>query len=363
MSARTAHLTIAFICSIVLPTHLSSAKDLETVRFDAPAIVVAELVNPDVVTEPTTGGKLVRLRIAVSTRVDAHFAGQVSEFTVEFLSPTHTMRMLDYWPKHEVYSDVEGNISIERSLENGQAAGVNLSASYEPWVRGGAKLDSQVKTNLHQRFAQKPQLQLLASSGTMQRGYGVFFKFRPGPVATLDGTREVAFLAEVPTSWRADMLQVIMRASGSPHRSSQHNSNQSSALGSCRLWTIVHLEGDAVAAAQAQRLVIREQNLRAMAASSQSQVTKSALPSVWHKIGAAFDVVEPRIPADYLNDILFASRNIFRDHPVTNHLPVNLRVAVLDYWEDREQLMQLASSQRIVARPTFPSTLTQAQHN
>ncbi|MCA9133688.1 MAG: hypothetical protein KDA45_11055, partial [Planctomycetales bacterium] len=270
------------------------AEATEVVGFDAPAMVVAEPINPAVVELPTMGGDLVRLRIPLSTFISPDFRGSVDEYVVEIESSYQTMRVLDFWPKSEVYTAIEGTVSVESSQLNEDNLQFNLSASYEPLARGSAQGDFQRKSHVQESYQRKPPMQILTSSGTIRRGFGVFFKFRPGPMPVLEGVRDIAILAEVPRGWRADMLQVRMRAvgQGSSYRSRLQD------LGEARLWMTTHREGDGAAAAQVRRYVTQERALRSLAASSQGQVQQKSLPTFWHKLGATLDVVEPRIPGD-----------------------------------------------------------------
>ncbi len=313
------------------------AGEATAVTFDAPAIVIAEAINPAVVEVPTMGGDLVRLRIPVSTFQSAEFRGQAHEYVVEIESPHQSLRVLDFWPKSEVYSDIEGTVSVESARQQDNNLNFNLSGAYEPFGRGSVQGDFHNKSNVQERYQRKPAMQVLASSGTIRRGYGVIFKFRPGPLPVLEGVRDVAILAEVPRGWRADMLQVTMRAVGV-----QHNSSRPQSLGEARLWMTTHREGDQAAAAAATRYVTQERALRALAASNQGRVDDKALPTFWHKLGASLDIIDPKIPSDYLSQVIFGMSNQYYDNATTNRLPVDLRVAVLDYWDVRNSLVSLA---------------------
>ena len=66
------------------------------VSFDAPAMAVAVPVNPETVTAPLTGGKLVRVRIPVSTFLSPAFEGVVNEYVVEIHCPQQSMRVVDF---------------------------------------------------------------------------------------------------------------------------------------------------------------------------------------------------------------------------------------------------------------------------
>ncbi len=313
----------------------------EVVRLDVPAMVVAEPINPAVVESPTLGGKLFRIRIPVSTFIASQFRGQVSEYCIEVTSPQQTTRVVDFWPKMELYSDVHGTVAIQSSYHKDSHFAFKVSGGYEPFVRGNAEGQVNERKDIQQSYQKKPSMQVLTAAGTANRGYGVFYKFRPGPVSQLEGEREVAILVEVPQTWRADLLRVTMRAVGN-----DASGDRVLSLGECSLWSTVHQEGDQAAAALAHRYVTQERGLRALAASSQRAVEEKSLPTVWHKVGAALEVVEPKIPDDYLQNVLFAAPSQGWDRPQNarpiDRLPVDLRIAILDYWDARDRLLRLA---------------------
>ncbi len=304
------------------------------VSFDAPAVVIAEPINPDVVEQPTMGGDLVRLRIPVSTFQSPEFRGAVQEYIIEIDSPSQTLRVLDFWPKSELYSDIEGTVSVQRTQQSESNFNFNVSAAFEPIGRGAAQGEMHKQSSQQESFERKPPMQILSASGTIRRGYGVFFKFRPGPFPVLEGVRELAILAEVPPGWRADMLQIYMRAVGTTAHATRPQT-----LGESRLWMTTHREGDRAAATAATRYVNQERALRSLAAAKQSQVASQALPTMWHKLGASLDIIDPKIPRDYLAQVVFGARNEYYDNPSTNRLPVDLRVAILDYWDVRNALI------------------------
>jgi hypothetical protein len=306
-----------------------------TVAFDAPAIVVAERVNPEVVSVPLTGGDLYRLKIAVSTYIAPEFRGAISEYSFELHSPMQSMRVLDFSPKNETYTQFEGTVKVDSHQKKDEQFNFNLAAGYPGVGNLAASGDYQNHLNVQESYTKKPPMQLLTSSGTIYQGYGVFFKFRPGPVDVLEGSKEIAILIEVPKGWRADLLQVSMTAVGSIGSSRQQLLSQS------RLWITTHREGDGAAAAQAQAYVRHERHLRGVAASKQREVNDRSLPTFWHKAGAALQIVDARIPKDYLTRVIFGRANPRFDDG-SGRLPVDLRVAILDYWDQRGNLLSLS---------------------
>lgn len=312
----------------------------EIVRFDVPAIAIAEPMDPSLAQQPTMGGNLLRLRIPVSTFISPNFQGTISEFIVEIISPQQSLRVIDYWPKTELYSDIQGTISVEDQRQKDQHFAFNVSGAYEPFGRGSAQGDFKSHANVEERYQRRPPMQLLTSSGTIHRGYGVFFKFRPGNVPVLEGDREIALLLEAPRGWRGDLLQVAMHAVG--HVGGGMGNSRPQNLGGAKMWVATHFAGDQEASMAARRYVTREQAVRSMASSSGHAIEERATPTLFHKVGVALDVIEPKIPRDFLMQILFGAQDQYFNE-ATSRLPVDLKVAALDYWDERSRLMSLAS--------------------
>lgn len=307
--------------------------------FDLPALVVAQPVNPAVVESPTMGGPLLRLKIPVSTFISPEFRGSVTEYSVELHSPGQTLRIVDFWPKNETYSEYEGTVKVEASRQKQEHFNFDLAAAYPTVGQARASGDYRNQLNVEESYQRRPPMQTLTSSGTIRQGFGAFYKFRPGPIDVLEGSREIALLVEAPIGWRADMLEAWMTAVGT----AEPNSHRVHVLGQTRLWVTTHQEGDGAAAAQALAYVRHERALRGLAVSKHHDVQQRSMPTILHKVGAALDVIPQRIPEDYLERALFGAENTRFDHG-TQRLPVDLRVAILDYWEARDRLLSMSHS-------------------
>lgn len=328
-------LTVGFSLFLLLATCVQAFAG-NPVAFDVPAIVVAQRINPTVVTQPTLGGDLYRLNIVVSTYNAPDYRGSINEYAIELLSPTQSLRVVDFWPKNETYTELEGTVKVDSHRTKDEHFNFNVGASYPGVGSANANGDYRNQLNVEESYTRKPPMQTLTSSGTLHQGYGVFFKFRPGPVDVMEGSKQVAVLVEVPRGWRADLLQVVMTAAGVP----EGNSRQQ-VLSQSRLWITTHREGDGAAAAQAQAYVQQERHLRGVAASAHHEVEKRSLPTFWHKAGAALNVVDSRIPEDYLTRVIFGRTNrSFSDG--SGRLPVDVRVAILDYWDQRDGLLVMS---------------------
>ncbi|RMF39030.1 MAG: hypothetical protein D6753_14745 [Planctomycetota bacterium] len=340
MRMDRACLCLVLICRLAVHAGSSVAED--AVTFDLPAIVPAQEVVLSEVSLPMHRGKLVRLSLPVSTALAAGFTGRVTEYVVEIEAPNRTMQVVDFWPRNELVTTVAGNVTVEKSVQNEQSVGVSLLSTQSPQVKNGVNGEVAGKESVLTRYEQKPPVHQLTSSGTIQRASGVFFKFRAGPVGLADGMRDVAMLVVVPQQWRADLLEVRMRAVGTRHRAS----HELQTIGEARAWVSVYREGDWEAAAAAEHFAQSERHLRSVATAQQKKIEQQALPTVFHRIGAALDVVRPRIPSDFIAQVLFGPPSQYLEGSL-HRLPVEVRVAVLDFWDARSTMIELATSGRL----------------
>jgi|694.fasta_scaffold00058_10 hypothetical protein len=334
-------------CLVVISSSPATAQKL-SVAFDVPALVVAQPVNPAVVQSPTMGGPLLRLKIPVSTFISPEFRGAVTEYSIELYSPGQTLRVVDFWPKNETYTEYEGTVTVESSRQKQEHFQFDLAAAYPTVGHARVSGDYRNHLNVEESYQRKPPMQTLTSSGTIRQGFGAFYKFRPGPIDVLEGSREIALLVEAPAGWRADMLQAWMTAVGT----TDSGSGRVHVLGQSRMWVTTHQEGDGAAAAQAIAYVRNERTLRGLAASRHNDVQQRSMPTLLHKVGAALDMVPQRIPQDYLERALFGPESPRFDEG-TQRLPVDLRVAILDYWEARSRLLSMAQSSTTLNAPAI----------
>ncbi len=287
--------SIASVACLSFASNVSSAGAPQAVAFDAPAIVVAEPLDASVHNSPSTGGTFLRLKITVSTMIHPEYRGNIDELVVSIDSPSLALRVIDFWPKTEMYSQVQGTITVANEMQRNQNFAFNVAGGYEPFVRGNANGDFHSKQQVQENYQRQPPMQLLTSSGTVNRGYGAFFKFRPGPTPVLEGDRELALLVEAPAGWRADLLHVSMQAVG--QASNGFGGVEKQTLGSTELWTAAHLLGDEEAAGRARRYMSTEQAVRRLASTNSHTIQQRRYPLCFTKLVQRWMWCNPRFLA------------------------------------------------------------------
>jgi hypothetical protein len=192
-------------------------------------------------------------------------------------------------------------------------------------------------------------MQMIAAAGTVDRNTGVYFKLLASPQETLEGSKAFDIVFEVPSHWRAGLMLVSAEAYG--RTDSRH---ERAKLANHRFMVAAYQEGDVSAGQQAYAYAASENQLRLVADSMATEIDRRKYPTPVHKLGAALDVYEPKIPQTWLEQVIYSRDEVYPTSPL-NRLPVDVRVAILDYLEAKRIVEQLSSttSAQATARNTI----------
>lgn len=192
---------------------LAARADPPRVHFDMPYTIACREVTPPGFAEANRGQKLVEARLEISSLLTAGKERDLVQYFVRIESLQRTLSIVDYLPKTIHESRLAAPVQVQATTEKSASLGINLSGKYEPLSAGfsagiGQKNSSSVKYEL------LPPLETVAASGTLLRGQAVFFKLQASPRQLLEGSRQYAFVARVPATWRADYIRVRCEAKG-----------------------------------------------------------------------------------------------------------------------------------------------------
>jgi hypothetical protein len=244
-----------FIVPFMLLVGCCASSFGESIRFDVPA--TAEGVLTD---DPNSGDqKTVQFVIPISATFDDDRRIEVDEISAEVHWNRDAFPIVDFSPRTAMQSAIEGAISIEKQNERSASAGVNLSSGYFDMLNTSATLGIANKTSETRRYQEIPQHNILISSGTVDRGTGAEFRFKPSRTSTLEGERDLIVSYRVPETWRAGILQVTCRAAG--RRKFVGLWGEKFDQGTTFI-VPVYLKGDDQARSTARDFVRAEQNLR-----------------------------------------------------------------------------------------------------
>jgi len=323
---------------LLLPPPVVVHAAAPCVQFDVPGTIACRDVTPADFQRVDPEAKLVEARLPVSSLIADSQEAQVRQYIYHVLSPRRTAQIVDYLPKTTLASSVIGTMEVTRKEESTASLGLTAALNYQSLARGETSLGSSEAQGTSIKYQTLPPLSVSTASGTMQRGAGAYFKLRPTDQTSLDGSREFCLVLRVPAAWRGDYVYVSCTATaGKPATA---NGGASTPCGGARFLVALHLEGDQRAQLAAEQLVRAERRLRQSAASHRRALLERSYPSLVHRLAAGLEIVEPKIPPQWLEQVLASptDQDALSFEP---RLPDEVRAAVAEYRRARRTLLQL----------------------
>jgi len=341
----------AFILCLAFPIYFSASVEAYAARgtpprvyFDLAPAVACQDVTPSEFAEANPDEKLVQATFEVSSLIRSGKEDDLIQFFYRVESLKQTIRIVDYSPKTTLASDVAGNLSIEKKKEATNHIGLALTGPFDWPVKASGSGDLGSKSLGAVRYELLPQMVAVAASGTIHRGYGVYFKLRPSRGTSLEGAKELTVVFRVPTEWRGDYVQLSCNAIGI-RRGVVPPLDERAVCGARRFIVPLYVEGDASAKAAAERLVRAESELLRSVSANRREIEKRLYPTIAHKIGAFLDVIEPTFPDDWAEHLIYGPDHGEIDG-IVDRLPSEVRHAVAEYSVARHELFRLGATPR-----------------
>lgn len=308
------------------------------VAFDVQPVVACR--DATVVEKPVTHAdqRLIEVQFQVSALLQQQ-ASVLEYFYRVDCQPE--VEIVDYSPKTELMSRYAENISVEDKDEDSQSVGLSLNGNLTTFAAGSAGADVGAKQQKMVRYALKPPMETVTASGTLNRGQGVYFKLRSTPQQTLEGAKKFSLILRVPKRWQADYVVLTCQAR-CLQRSYPGRKTKVSLCASQRFLVMLHEDGNDEAKRAAQRFSDAEQHLRATSVAHDAQLKKRAYPSFVHRLGAAIDIYEPRIPQDWLHLVMVGK--IGPRHEMVTVFPSEVRSAIHEFWESQSDVTRLRNT-------------------
>lgn len=308
------------------------------VQFDVNNTLGCRDVTPASFRELNPEEKLVEAKFQVSAFLNRGSEDDLLQFVYDVVSTRRTMRIIDYWPKTTLATDLAGNIAIEDKQEQDQHVGLSLATPTNASLKFGTTGDLGTKEQHSLKYEMLPHMLPVSASGTRDRGYGVYFKLKPSRRSSLEGAKEFTLVFRVAKLWRGDFVQLSCHALGT-RRSVMPPLSETLPCGEHRFTLALYVEGDAEAKALAQRLVQAEAQLLRTVSANRQAIEKRLYPTLAHKLG----VLEPRLPTNWAEQVLADPRAAAVAGDVSR-LPPAVQQAVSAYALARRELNQLGSS-------------------
>jgi hypothetical protein len=337
--ALVPHAVAADVHFDVLP--LVGCRDVTSTEFAA--------VNPH--------ERLYEARFQVSSLLPRGNEEQLVQYLYRIESPHCGFAVVDYLPQTTLATDVVEHFSIEKQREDNRSLGITVSGQYNHLAQGTATAGGGKTIKSSVRYDLLPPLELLASSGTVSRGSGVYFKLRPSRRTSLEGAKEFVLMIRVPRDWRGDYVHVRCEAVG--RKQSVLPSVESEAVcGHADLLVALYAEGDLTAQQAAASLIEAEQAMRQTVARARPEIRKLAYPHMSLKLGLLPKLTEPKLSAGDVDRFLAQPEQV-DVKGVAKYLPSSVQDALTDYATAKRRLKRLNAKQTTLARLSTKEAATQ----
>jgi hypothetical protein len=294
-------------------------------------------------TEANPDERLIEARIDVSSLIRQGNEGDLLQYFYHFDSPRQTLRIVDYLPKTTLASDLAGNVTIEKKQESTKGIAATVTAPFEWPVKLAGSGELATKTLDSTRYELVPPMTAVAASGTLDRGYSVYFKLKPSRSTSLEGAKQFAMVFRVPHSWRADYVHLSCSASAAV-KGLFGPLDEQFVCGRRKFVVALYAEGDASAKAAAERLVRAESELLKSLSANRKELERRFYPTVVQRVGAMFEGVSASLPENVAEAIVYGGQAADRQM-LELRLPAEVRQAVAKYTVARRALSSLRAAE------------------
>lgn len=326
------------------PATAADATPASATTVSATTVSTAAAASAEFAAEPLS---ILESRVAVdlqlSTLITSPTAPPIDQMLIEVDLLDPGVWVDDFSPRTQLASRFAGDIAVEQSEEDNSRLGFNLTGEYSDFLHGDLGGEVREKQAELRKFQEVAPLEIVAASGTINRGKGVFFKLRSTPTHVLEGDKPFSLVLRVPVAWRGGLLRVRATAQV-VRRGLPGMPRETTTVGDEQFLVAVHLAGDLDARQAAMQVVAAERQLRIVAYNQQHAIRERSTPNFFHQVATALDLAAPRIASDWMQRTVFGSVDAHHDAEV-RRLPVDVRVAVLEYQDAKQAFRNLATSE------------------
>lgn len=319
----------------ILVLGASYALAEQSIQFDVPVVVEACKIPSEL--EPSNE-RLVEIVIPVSTLISGQDRDAIKEFNFQIHWNRNVYPLVDYAPRTQMQSDIQGLIAVEEQRERKSNLGFHANGSVENIVDLNANAGTSHSKSETLRFDRIPEQEILVASGTIHRGTGAFFRFHPSKQFTLEGGRDLIVTFRVPLNWRGGVLRVVCSAEGKR----KLFAGLTEPVNATKTFIVpTYLKGDDQARRTAIEYVQSELELRRSWANYRHKIdtaNDNLLAKFENALGGGAD---HSVPAGWVNDLIESGA----DRPLIDYeraLPASLRRQANDFAGSRNSLYQLS---------------------
>ncbi len=191
------------------------------VQFDAATTVECRDLSTEEFQRLNPTQSLLEAEFRISMLVTAGSEEDIKDVMIVVQNPERRLRVVDYFPKNELASDIAGTIQRQETSEKATTYDAGINATFGTGASPiGASLTPSLGAHWSQRqgtseiYHKLPPKRLVLAAGTMNGGQGVFFKLHPTSQDSLQGAHSYKVMFAAPRDWRIDRVTLSCQARG-----------------------------------------------------------------------------------------------------------------------------------------------------
>jgi hypothetical protein len=334
MFSITAPIRGATFLLIALMTSTLAAGNA-VIRFDLPPTVAA--------TASGQQSNTVLCQFRVSSLIATPGSPAIDQWLVVCQPRDPELMIVDYSPKTDAESDIDGPIEVKSTDESSASLGLSIDGNY--FARASLGADQCSKSTDSRQYAVTAPRHAVTASGTINRGRGVYFKLRRSARQILEGDKIFKLVLRVPDHWRGSLIDVSIIAQSLRSKLAGLD-KQVRTMGQSNFVVAAYREGDQEAARLSRKLADAEQALRQLARRRVGSSNVHSLTGILRRVAVKLDLQPPEHSTAWVWRLLTGDADPYLDKEI-QQLPINLRLAALDYCEIRDDFTRLADCRRV----------------
>lgn len=329
---RVAFVVFWWLCVVGVSCALAEEK----IQFDVPVLVEACEIPSEL---DSTYERVVEVVIPVSTLISGLDRDAIDEFHFQVHWNRNVYPLVDYGPRTQLQSDINGLIAVEQHQERSNEFGIRATGSVERTVSVNGNAGANQRKSETYRYERIPDQEILIASGTIHRGTGAFFRFHPSKQFALEGGRDLVVAFRVPMNWRGGVLRVACAAQGRR----KIFAGITEPISESKTFIVpTYLKGDDQARRIAIEYVQSELQLRRTWSEYRSQLPPKS-DDILSKLENAFSRKsrEPKLPVQWASELIESGGDGALVHYQRN-LPELVRESATEFARSRQSLYQLS---------------------
>lgn len=299
----------------------------------------------------------IEARLPISILLASGNQNQLSEVVIRIESRHRDGEVVDFAPRTRLASSVIGNVEVTERGDERKHAKIDLFGVVPaaPTVKGTASAGYHDERQAVWSYERLPPHEVLVASGTTDRGFGAFFKFRPSSQASLEGSHDLLLRLRVPKAWRSEIYDVTAIAYA--RRGKEISFDDRPIAGQESFTLVFYQAGDEEVRQAGARLAQDEERFKAIVWRDRKSIERKAFPSPFDRVGSVIGVVGPKIPENWYR-LLLSSPSTIETEQVMSRLPSEVQLAARDMLDSRDDYNSIRAKSNISTRraPTPYST-------